>query len=141
MPGFFKLAVEMLEENPNFGLFCGEAVLRDGRSNEPFGIRPAVRPVTHAGPVRPEAACRLLKRTDNWILTGSTGSVALPVNIQLSVRLSRRHASCGVTGPPWLTGRTAGRCRRVHCASIARAPPRRRTARAWDLSRAFRAPV
>jgi glycosyltransferase involved in cell wall biosynthesis len=72
MPGFFKLAVEMLEENPKLGLFCGEAVLRDGRSNEPFGIRPAVRPVTHAGPVTPQAACRLLKRTDNWILTGST---------------------------------------------------------------------
>jgi glycosyltransferase involved in cell wall biosynthesis len=72
MPGFLKLAIETLEENPRLGLFCGEAVLRDGRSNEPFGIRPAVRPVGRAGPVTPEEACRLLKRTDNWILTGSS---------------------------------------------------------------------
>jgi hypothetical protein len=71
MPGFFKLALEKLEQNPTLGLFCGEAVLRDGRTNEPFGIRPAVRPVSQAGPVTTHEACRLLKRTDNWILTGS----------------------------------------------------------------------
>jgi glycosyltransferase involved in cell wall biosynthesis len=72
MPGFFKLAIDMLEANPKLGLFCGEAVLLDGASNEPFGIRPAVRPLSHAGPVTPETACRLLRRTDNWILTGSS---------------------------------------------------------------------
>lgn len=71
MPGFFKLALEKLQQNPTLGLFCGEAVLRDGRTHEPFGIRPAVRPVSQAGPVTAQAACRLLKRTDNWILTGS----------------------------------------------------------------------
>jgi glycosyltransferase involved in cell wall biosynthesis len=48
MPGFLKLAIE------------------------PFGVRPAVRPLHHAGPVSPERARRLLKRTDNWILTGSS---------------------------------------------------------------------
>jgi glycosyltransferase involved in cell wall biosynthesis len=72
MPGFFTLAIETLEQNPELGLFCGEAVLRDGETNEPFAIRPAVRPVSHAGPVRPDEACRLLRRTDNWILTGSS---------------------------------------------------------------------
>jgi glycosyltransferase involved in cell wall biosynthesis len=72
MPSFFELAVDMLEANPTLGLFCGEAVLLDGHSKEPFGIRPAVRPLNHAGPVTPEAACRLLKRSDNWILTGSS---------------------------------------------------------------------
>jgi glycosyltransferase involved in cell wall biosynthesis len=72
MPGFFKLAVGTLEENPTLGLFCGEAVLLDGASNEPFGIRPAVRPLNRAGSVTPDNACRLLKRTDNWILTGSS---------------------------------------------------------------------
>ena len=39
--------------------------------NEPFGMRPAVRPVSQGGPVTPQEVCRLLKRTDNWILTGS----------------------------------------------------------------------
>jgi glycosyltransferase involved in cell wall biosynthesis len=72
MPGFLKLAIETLEAHPALGLFCGEAVLVDGRSNEPFGVRPAVRPLHHAGPVSPERARRLLKRTDNWILTGSS---------------------------------------------------------------------
>ena len=32
MPGFFKLALEMLEQNPTLGLFCGESVLRDGHT-------------------------------------------------------------------------------------------------------------
>jgi glycosyltransferase involved in cell wall biosynthesis len=72
MPGFLKLAIEILEANPKLGLFCGEAVLLDGCSHAPFGIRPAVRPLSHGGAVTPEAACRLLKRTDNWILTGSS---------------------------------------------------------------------
>ena len=72
MPGFFRLAVDTLDGNRALGLFCGEAVLLDGHSHEPFAIRPAVRPLNHAGPVMPEAACRLLKRTDNWILTGSS---------------------------------------------------------------------
>ncbi len=71
MPGFFKLALEKLEQNPTLGLFCGESVLRDGHTNEPFGMRPAVRPVSQSGPVTPQEVCRLLKRTDNWILTGS----------------------------------------------------------------------
>jgi glycosyltransferase involved in cell wall biosynthesis len=72
MPGFLKLAVGALEAHPQLGLFCGEAVLLDRHTNEPFGIRPIVRPVTHAGPVTSASACRLLKRTDNWILTGSS---------------------------------------------------------------------
>jgi glycosyltransferase involved in cell wall biosynthesis len=71
MPGFFKLATAMLEQHPTLGLFCGEAVLRDGRTGEAFGIRPAVRPVNQPGAVTPEMVRRLLKRTDNWILTGS----------------------------------------------------------------------
>jgi glycosyltransferase involved in cell wall biosynthesis len=72
MPGFLRLAVETLEANPGLGLFCGEAVLLEGHSHVPFGIRPAVRPRRKAGPVAADLACRLLKRTDNWILTGSS---------------------------------------------------------------------
>jgi glycosyltransferase involved in cell wall biosynthesis len=72
LPGFFKLALQKLEADPKLGLFCGEAVLLDGHSHAPIGIRPAVRPLSHGGSVTPEGAHRLLKRTDNWILTGSS---------------------------------------------------------------------
>ena len=44
LPGFFELALRRLEANPDVGLFCGEAMLVDGRNNRPFAVRPAVRP-------------------------------------------------------------------------------------------------
>jgi glycosyltransferase involved in cell wall biosynthesis len=71
-PGFFELALRRLEANPDVGLFCGEAMLVDGRSNRPFAVRPAVRPRMRAGRIDVPRVRQLLRSTDNWILTGST---------------------------------------------------------------------
>ena len=70
-PGFFALALRRLEADPDMGLFCGEAMLIDGRSNRPFAVRPAVRPRLRAGRIEAAAAQQLLRSSDNWILTGS----------------------------------------------------------------------
>jgi glycosyltransferase involved in cell wall biosynthesis len=71
LPGFFALALRRLEADPDMGLFCGEAMLVDGRSNRPFAVRPAVRPRLRAGRIEAAAVQQLLRSTDNWILTGS----------------------------------------------------------------------
>jgi glycosyltransferase involved in cell wall biosynthesis len=71
-PGFFALALRRLDAAPDTGLFCGEAMLVDGRSNRPFAVRPAVRPRMCAGRIEAAGAQELLRSTDNWILTGST---------------------------------------------------------------------
>ena len=71
-PDFFALALRRLEANPGVGLFCGEATLVDGISNRPFAVRPAVRPRMSAGPIDAAGVNKLLRATDNWILTGST---------------------------------------------------------------------
>jgi glycosyltransferase involved in cell wall biosynthesis len=71
MPGFFKLAVDTLETNPKLGLFCGEAVLFDSHTNRILSVRPAVRPTHHARAIDPIATRGLLRRSDNWILTGT----------------------------------------------------------------------
>jgi glycosyltransferase involved in cell wall biosynthesis len=70
-PGFFELGLRRLESHPEVGLFCGEAILLDGRTDRPFAVRPAVRPRMSAGPIGPAAVEQLLRTTDNWILTGS----------------------------------------------------------------------
>jgi glycosyltransferase involved in cell wall biosynthesis len=70
-PGFFALALRRLEADPDIGLFCGEAMLIDGASDRPFAVRPAVRPRLRAGRIEAAAVQRLLRSTDNWILTGS----------------------------------------------------------------------
>lgn len=70
VPGFFRLALDMLARYPQTGLFCGEAVLLDGLNNRRIGMRPAVRPLVHAGFVDAAATRALLGRIDNWILTG-----------------------------------------------------------------------
>jgi glycosyltransferase involved in cell wall biosynthesis len=70
-PGFFALALRRLEADPDIGLFCGEAMLIDGRSNRPFAVRPAVRPRLRAGRIDAAGTAELLRSTDNWILTGS----------------------------------------------------------------------
>jgi glycosyltransferase involved in cell wall biosynthesis len=72
LPGFFETALQRLEANPDFGLFCGEAVLVEGRTNRPFAMRPAVWPRMSAGRIDPTRVRRLLETTDNWILTGSS---------------------------------------------------------------------
>ena len=70
-PGFFELALRRLEADPDVGLFCGEAMLVDGRNNRPFAVRPAVRPRMRAGRIDVPRVIQLLRSTDNWILTGS----------------------------------------------------------------------
>jgi glycosyltransferase involved in cell wall biosynthesis len=72
MPGFFALALRMLETYPQVGLFCGDAVLIEGESGRRRGYRPAVRPFYRARAAGPDEARCLLRRFDNWILTGST---------------------------------------------------------------------
>ena len=72
MPGFFRLALDLLGRHPAAGLFCGEAVLVDGATGRPMGARPAVRPSGRAGFVDPSRTRALLARIDNWILTGCT---------------------------------------------------------------------
>jgi glycosyltransferase involved in cell wall biosynthesis len=72
LPGFFELAVRRLEANPDVGLFCGEAILIDGRKDQPYTVRPATRARTSAGVVDAKRTLKLLKTTDNWILTGSS---------------------------------------------------------------------
>jgi glycosyltransferase involved in cell wall biosynthesis len=72
LPGFFQTALRRLDANPELGLFCGGAILVDGRTNRPLGMRPAVWPRMTAGRVDAPRARRLLKTTDNWILTGSS---------------------------------------------------------------------
>jgi glycosyltransferase involved in cell wall biosynthesis len=71
-PGFFSLALATLRAHPGAGLFCGEAALTDGVTGRPLGIRPPVRPIPRAGYVDPLHAQRLMLRSDNWILTGSS---------------------------------------------------------------------
>ena len=71
MPGFFPRALDLLERHPAAGLFCGEALLIDGITDRPVGVRPPVRPLRRAGFVDPAGARALLARIDNWILTGS----------------------------------------------------------------------
>jgi len=70
-PDFFALALRRLEADPGVGLFCGEAMLVDGTSNRPFAVRPAARPRMSAGPIDAAGVNKLLRSTDNWILTGS----------------------------------------------------------------------
>lgn len=72
LPGFFETAVRRLDAHNELALFCGEAVLVDGRTNRPFAVRPAVWPRMNAGRVEPARVRRLLRTTDNWILTGSS---------------------------------------------------------------------
>jgi hypothetical protein len=72
MPGFFALALRMLEMNPHTGLFCGDTVLVEGESGRRRGYRPVVRPFYRPRAAGPEEARRLLRRFDNWILTGGT---------------------------------------------------------------------
>lgn len=71
LPGFFELALRRLETDLGVGLFCGEAVLVDGRNGRPFAVRPAVRPRMRPGRVSAAQVAKLLRSSDNWILTGS----------------------------------------------------------------------
>jgi glycosyltransferase involved in cell wall biosynthesis len=71
LPGFFALALRMLEAHPDAGLFCGDAVLADSAGRRVIGIRPAVRPRLSAGEIDAPGVRRLLRHSDNWIHTGA----------------------------------------------------------------------
>lgn len=71
LPGFFATALEMLAAYPEVGLFCGDGILIDGNTGRTIGHRPAVRPLQSEGVVSPAETHRLLRRADNFILTGS----------------------------------------------------------------------
>ena len=71
MPGFFAIAIRMLRAHPSAGLFCGDAILIDGRSRQTMGIRPPVRPRFSAGFINPAKVAKLLRRNDNFIVTGA----------------------------------------------------------------------
>jgi hypothetical protein len=71
LPGFFATALAMLTAYPGVGLFCADGLLVDGDSGRTIGHRPAVRPLQRAGVVNPDVMAQLLRRADNFILTGS----------------------------------------------------------------------
>jgi glycosyltransferase involved in cell wall biosynthesis len=68
---FFSAAIEMLERHSEAGLFCGETNLVDGSTGQMLGIRPVVRLSNRPVFLDPSEVRRLLRRSDNWILTGS----------------------------------------------------------------------
>jgi glycosyltransferase involved in cell wall biosynthesis len=72
MPGFFALALEMLDRYPQAGLFCGDTILVEGESDRCRGYRPVVKPFYRAGAAQAQEARAMLRRFDNWMLTGST---------------------------------------------------------------------
>ena len=71
MPGFFAGALRMLQTHPQAGLFFGDAVLVDGHSGRSLGARPPVRPRLSSGFIDPSEVARLLRRNDNFIVTGA----------------------------------------------------------------------
>jgi glycosyltransferase involved in cell wall biosynthesis len=72
LPGFFQAALEILERYPEVGLCCCDTALVDGRDGRRLGFRPVVRPLRRAGALDPAGVEQLLKRADNFIVTGSS---------------------------------------------------------------------
>ncbi len=72
LPGFFSTALPVFDRYPQAGLVCGESRLVSGRTGEHLGVRPIVRPSNRMTYFPPAQTAELLKRADNWILTGST---------------------------------------------------------------------
>jgi len=72
MPGFFALALKMLKKYAQAGLFCGDAIIIDGQSGRCRGYRPVVRPLHRAGFADGAQTRHILRRCDNWMLTGSS---------------------------------------------------------------------
>jgi len=71
LPRFFATALAMLAAYPEAGLFCGDSLLVDGATGRTIGHRPVARPMQSEGMITPAGMARLLRRTDNFILTGS----------------------------------------------------------------------
>jgi glycosyltransferase involved in cell wall biosynthesis len=72
LPGFFATALPVLQNHPEAGFVCGESDLISGRTGERLGVRPIVRPSNRMKYFSPDMTAALLRRADNWILTGST---------------------------------------------------------------------
>jgi glycosyltransferase involved in cell wall biosynthesis len=71
LPGFFSTALAMLRTYPHAGLFFGDSILIDGVTNRPLGLRPPVMPRFRTGAIEPGQVRQLLRRSDNWIVTGA----------------------------------------------------------------------
>jgi glycosyltransferase involved in cell wall biosynthesis len=71
LSGFFETAVGMLQAYPQAGLFFGDARSVDGQSGRSLGVRPPVRPRFSAGFINASTVARLLRRNDNFVVTGA----------------------------------------------------------------------
>ena len=71
LPGFFETAMRALQTYPQAGLFFGDARLVDGQSGRFLGVRPPVRPRYFAGFIDAPAVATLLRRNDNFVVTGA----------------------------------------------------------------------
>lgn len=69
-PGLIARLGNALAEHPGAAFASGEAKLID-MSDRPLGIRPPVRPSQTERFFSPDQVVELLKRCDNWILTGA----------------------------------------------------------------------
>jgi glycosyltransferase involved in cell wall biosynthesis len=72
LPGFYSLAVKMLEQYPEAGLFAGDSLLIDGVSGRLLSMRPIVMPSFKPAYLPPSRVRKALARADNWILTGAS---------------------------------------------------------------------
>jgi glycosyltransferase involved in cell wall biosynthesis len=72
LPGFYALAIAMLEQHPHAGLFTGDSFLVDGTSGRLMGNRPIAIPTFKPGYLAPERVRKALAHADNWILTGAS---------------------------------------------------------------------
>lgn len=71
LPGFFEAAISTLQSYPQAGLFFGDASLVDGQSGRSLGGRPPVRPRFSTGFIDAPAVAKLLRRNDNFVVTGA----------------------------------------------------------------------
>src|SRR5262249_15687164 len=71
LPGFFAAAISTLQNHPQAGLFFGDASLVDGQSGGSLGVRPPVRPRYSTGFIDAPTVAKLLRRNDNFVVTGA----------------------------------------------------------------------
>ena len=69
-PGFFSKALAMLEKYPKAAFVCGECEIANDVGTV-LAIRPPARPTQKAAYLPPSAVPKLLRRIDNWGITGS----------------------------------------------------------------------
>ena len=71
LPGFFAAAISALQSSQQAGLFFGDASLVDGQSGRSLGVRPPVRPRYSPGFIGASTVAKLLRRNDNFVVTGA----------------------------------------------------------------------